>query len=189
MSFHQRCRDSIIRQILMLFIIAAIFGLSSCSTPATRYSITITGNSVPVVGYITEPDPYPGGDLAGIDFYGAITDISTGEQLELSNFMYPNLGSDRLACTGEFSRDQGNTTFSFPLNCTNGRHGTANITIEGNTNISGQTSYLSLDGHSARVGIGSFQLVDKSSGEFAFGDTTINVLPSKFPDSAVLKNP
>jgi hypothetical protein len=146
--------------------------LSSCATPVAKYSIVITGDAVPVFGAIEEPFPYPGGDLGIINFDGTIKDQSTGIQLTLSNFKYTRLESDRITCTGQFNRDQENMRFSFPFDCTDGRNGTAIVNIGGNSNSPGKASYLSLDGHSARVGVGSFQLTDKSTGQFVFGDTT-----------------
>jgi hypothetical protein len=157
---------------LNLIFTATILALSSCATAAAKYSIVITGDAVPVFGAIAEPFPYPGGELGVINFDGTIKYQSTGIQLKLSNFKYTRLESDRITCIGQFSRNQENTRFSFPLDCTDGRNGTAIINIDGNSNLPGQASYLSLDGHSARVGIGSFQLTDNSTGGFDFGLTT-----------------
>lgn len=170
-------RSCVIRRTLNLVFLTTIFALSSCSTPIKGYSI-----SVPVEGGITEPFPYPNGDLAGTDFNGTITALAIGDQLNLSNSMYPRLGSDRLTCWGDFSRNPAKKTFSFPLHCTNGRYGTATITIAASS--PGQASNISLGGHSPTVGVGTFQLADKSTGEFAFVDTTIIVYPVTFPDPA-----
>jgi peptidoglycan-associated lipoprotein len=87
--------------------------------------------------------------------------------------MYPKLGNDGLTCTGKFSRHPAKRVFSIPLNCTNGRHGTAIITLDDKSHALGPDSYATIDEHSPIAGTGSFHLADKSMGWFEFGETII----------------
>lgn len=112
--------------------------------------------------------------MGSVSFDGKIKALLIGNHLKLSNFMYPKLGTDRLICTGEFSRHASGQAFSIPLNCTNGRHGTAVITLDGKSHTWGQESYVTFDGHSSVAGTGSFHLVDGSTGWFVFGESILS---------------
>lgn len=130
--------------------------------------------SIPVTGSITETPRGSGRGVSGYLFNGSIHPGLFGDRLELNNYMYSNIGADRVACWGPFRPPTVGDKFKVLLKCSDGRYGTAIVTLDHSSHAVGYASYVTLDKGARYSGSGGFTLNDYSSGWFWFGEMRVS---------------